>query len=49
MSMKPLTAAAVLTASLSFTGSAAAAGDEENLSKLGSFQTTGTGQGEVMC
>lgn len=39
------TAIAVLSL---FTGSAQSAGDDENLNKLGSFQTTGTGSGQVI-
>ncbi len=48
MNIKLISIAAAFAAATAITGSAYAAGDDANLDRLGKFQTTGTGQGQVI-
>ncbi len=48
MNIKLISVAAAFAGASAITGSTFAAGDEANLDRLGKFQTTGTGQGQVI-
>ncbi len=48
MNIKLISIAAAFATATAITGSAYAAGDDANLDRLGKFQTTGTGQGQVI-